>query len=42
MITIAHGGKYITLLCDIQWFSSSNVDVDKFCFTCIKTQTTLS
>jgi len=38
MITIARGGKYITLLCDVQWFSGSNVDVDKFCFACIKTQ----
>jgi len=39
MITIARGGKYITLLCNFQWFS---VDVDKFCFACIKTQTMLS
>jgi len=42
MITIARSGKYITLLCDNQWFSGSNVDVDKFCFACIKTQAMLS
>jgi len=34
--------KYVTLLCDVQCFSGSNVDVDKFCFACIKTQTMLS
>jgi len=28
MITIARGGKYVTLLCDIQWFSGSNVDAE--------------
>jgi len=42
MITIARCGIYVTLLCDVQWFSGSNVDADKFCSACIKTQTMLS
>jgi len=41
MIILAWTCKYITLLC-VQCFSNSNVDVDKFCFACIKTRTMLN
>jgi len=42
MITIARICEYITLLCDVQCFSGSSVDADKFCVACIETRTMLS
>jgi len=42
MISIPRICEYVTLLCEVQCFSGSDVDVDKFCFACIKTWMMLS